>query len=201
MAKSSWMPARSHEQFLRIFLLPRILLEMFPSNKFDSQNRMTKVSPRFLTNAPKSPISYDSLFTSQTSWLYGFQDTEGCKALPPILSSWRLRHAIEPNGFAAQFPHAAGLCNRELLDAVEEAATKPGRRTLPSASAPVAAAPAPPPPPPPPAETATATSPKAAAPVGTSASARPASPTKAGWKWRVTVNLYGMSILWVHDLN
>lgn len=146
-----------------------------------------KVSPRILTNAPKSPISYDSLFTSQTSWLYGFQDTEGCKALPPILSSWRLRHAIEPNGFAAQFPHAAGLCNRELLDAVEEAATKPGRRTLPSASAPVAAAPAPPPPPAPPAETAAANAPKAAAP-------RPASPTKAGWKWRVTVNLY-------HDLN
>ena len=107
------------------------------------------------------------------------QDTEGCKALPPILSSWRLRHAIEPNGFAAQFPHAAGLCNRELLDAVEEAATKPGRRTLPSASAPAAAAPAPPPPPAPPAETAAANAPKAAAPGETSASARPASPTKS----------------------
>lgn len=120
------------------------------------------------------------MFTSaklSASWLDGFQDTEGCKALPPILSSWRLRHAIEPNGFAAQFPHDAGLCNRELLDAVEEAATKPGRRTLP-ASAPVAASPAPPPPPVPQAQTV----PKAAAPVGTSASPRPASPTKAGRK-------------------
>lgn len=179
------MPARSQEQVLRIFLLPPILLDFLQATKIDNPNRMPKVSPRFLTNAPKSQISYDSLFTSQTSWLYGFQDTEGCKALPPILSSWRLRHAIEPNGFAAQFPHAAGLCNRELLDAVEEAATKPGRRTLPSASAPVAAAPAPPPPPAPPAETAAANAPKAAALVETSASARPASPTKAGWKGSV----------------
>ena len=92
-----------------------------------------------------------------------------------------MRRAIEPNGFAAQFPHAAGLCNRELLDAVEEAAAKPGRRTLPSAPAPV------PPPAPPVTETATAKSPKATAPA-TSTSPRPASPTKAGWKG-VVMNL------------
>lgn len=133
--------------------------------------------------SPKSLMIACSLRKLSASWLYGFQDTEGCKALPPILSSWRLRHAIEPNGFAAQFPHAAGLCNRELLDAVEEAATKPGRRTLP-ASAPANAAPAPPPPAPP-AETAAANAPKAAAPGETSASARPASPTKVGWKGSV----------------
>lgn len=52
-------------------------------------------------------------------------------ALAPIVTAQRLRYALEPNGFAAQFPQAAGLCSHDLLKAIDDAAAKPGRRSLP----------------------------------------------------------------------
>lgn len=52
-------------------------------------------------------------------------------ALAPLVTAQRLRYALEPNGFAAQFPQAAGLCSHDLLKAIDDAAAKPGRRSLP----------------------------------------------------------------------
>ena len=37
-------------------------------------------------------------------------------ALPPLVAARRLRRAVEPGGFAAQFPQAAALCSPKLLE-------------------------------------------------------------------------------------